>query len=93
MSEDNGNGNGHRHIKLVQPLTPDEENKRKCVLKLRELLAQAEQGHYVSLCVIAVRNSNNYNFQIVGPEMPFVGALRVLEKILTDAISTKLNRS
>ena len=66
MSEDNDNGNGsdnsERLLKVVKLETSADHEQRHCVLKLRELLAQAEQGHYRQLCIAAIREDGSHSF-------------------------------
>lgn len=76
--------------------TAEDDRKRACVLKLRELLAQAEQGHFIDLIVITSRNASDHTFHwtptaLGGQAVRFLGALRVMDRILVDSV--KLGRS
>lgn len=90
MSTESGNGNGNGnggHVRLVHSATPIDERKRRCVLKLEELLAQAKQGQFVGLCSIMVRGDDTYSLHWVGGEITFIGALKVLERLLIDKVA------
>lgn len=93
----NGNGNGSggmQNLRVVNLETQTEKKKRQCVLKLKELLAQAEQGHYTDLIVIANRGASDptgdhslHWTNISGQEVRFIGALEVMKLVLLNNIN------
>ena len=97
MSDDangNGNGNGNgsggtHHLRVVPLQTEADKKKDNCVLKLRELLAQAEQGKYTDLIVIAGRPAGDHSLHwtpMAGQEVRFIGALAVMKRILLNMV-------
>jgi hypothetical protein len=92
---DNGNNNGNgkggmHHLRVVPLETALEKKKKNCVLKLRELLAQAEQGNYTDLIVIAGRPAGDHSLHwttMSGQEVRFIGALAVMKRILLNNIN------
>jgi hypothetical protein len=96
MSEGNGNGNGSggvQHLRVINLQTANDRKRHACVLKLRELLAQAEQGRYTDLIVIAGREKGDHSLHwtpMAGQEVRFVGALEVMKRVLIDSL--KLTR-
>jgi len=80
------------HLKVVPLNTSSQDNQKQCVLKLRELLARAEQGHFNAIAVVAKvnsLNSNTFSFHWTphaGNDLSMVGALTVFKKILVDAM-------
>jgi len=93
MSGSNGNGNGSggsHHLQVVELETATDKKKRSCVLKLRELLAQAEQGKYTDLIVLAGRERGDHSLHwtpMGGQEVRFIGALEVMKRILLNSIN------
>jgi hypothetical protein len=89
----NGNGNGgggSQHLRVVNLQTAVDKKKQNCVLKLRELLAQAEQGKYIDLIVIAGKPAGDHSLHwtpMAGQEVRFIGALAVMKRILLNSIN------
>jgi hypothetical protein len=89
----NGNGNGSggsQHLHVVPLQTAVDKKKNNCVLKLRELLAQAEQGRYTDLVIIAGRPAGDHSLHwtpMAGQEVRFIGALAVMKRILLNSIN------
>ena len=89
----NGNGNGKggmHHLQVVNLTTQVDKKKQNCVLKLRELLAQAEQGQYTDLIVIAGRPAGDHSLHwtpMAGQEVRFIGAIAVMKRILLNGIN------
>jgi hypothetical protein len=101
VSDDNDKGNGDSggssHLRVVELQTADEKRKRACVLKLRELLAQAEQGKFLDLAFVAICGPTEHTMHwtqnvIVGSQqVRFVGALKLLQHIFLNSVKlTKL---
>jgi hypothetical protein len=98
MSDGNGGGNGGgndggnggaQHLRIVPLKTATDQRKHACVLKLRELLAQAEQGRFIGLAIVAAREKAGFSLHwsgIDGNEIQFIGALELLKSSLADII-------
>lgn len=69
---------------------PSKPGATECVLKLRELLAQAEQGKYTGIYAIMLLPDNTWSFhQAAIHDTAVLGALRVSDQVVkTRIIST-----
>lgn len=91
--DDNDSGSsGSSHLRVVELKTTDDKRKQACVLKLRELLAQAEQGKYLDIVFIGVCSTREHTMHwtrhIINGEQQarFVGALEIMKSILLNSI-------
>jgi hypothetical protein len=77
------------HLRVVELQPQIDQKRRNCVLKLRELLAQAEQGKFQDLVVITSTSPTEHSLHwtpLAGQEMRFIGALEMMKRILGDSV-------
>lgn len=90
-NDDDNSGKGG-HLRVVELQTADEKRKEACVLKLRELLAQAEQGKYLDMAFIGVCGSTDHQMHwthhlVAGSQqLRIIGALQVMQHVFLGSI-------
>ncbi len=82
--DDNG------HLRIVPLQTRTKTQQQMCVLKLRELLAQAEQGKYRDLIIIAQRDDGSFLLHftstVINNSFAFLGALQMMIHQLASSV-------